>query len=50
MLGAMADESGANPNNNYFSMVAYVADHRQWVKFNADWSAGLKKHGIPHFH
>jgi hypothetical protein len=50
MLVAMADESGANPNAKYFSMVAYVAQHEHWREFNAEWRGALVKHGISHFH
>lgn len=50
MLIAMADESGISADANYFSMAAYVADHRVWAEFNVEWTAKLQKHGIEYLH
>ena len=50
MLVAMADESGAHADSNYFGIVAYIAQHKNWMDFNAEWREALAKHGIQHFH
>lgn len=46
----MADESGIHGAADFFSMVAYVADHRVWREFDIEWRAALTKHGAPYLH